>query len=79
MSHLQYIANAIEREIGISFAHLMSANPIIEITTKEQRAEIFRIITEGKRNQANATDTTLTIVNLVNSWTILQNGENNNV
>mgnify|MGYP003627038101 CR=1 FL=1 len=70
MSYLQYVANAIERETGISFAHLMSAHPILGITTKDQRAQIFEIMIEGNRNQANAMDTTLTIVNLLNRWEV---------
>lgn len=70
MNYHQHVANAIERETGISFAHLMSANPIIQITTKPQRTEIFKIITEGDWEQTNAMDTTLTIVDLLKSWKI---------
>lgn len=70
MNYLQYVANAIERETGISFAHLMSAHPILGITTKAQRSRIFETMTEGNRNQANAMDTTLTIVDLLKSWKI---------
>ncbi len=70
MNYLQYVANAMERETGISFAHLMSAHPILGITTKAQRSQIFETMTEGNRNQANAMDTTLSIVDLLKSWKI---------
>ena len=70
MNYLQYVANAIERETGISFAHLMSAHPILGITTKAQRSQIFETMTEGNLNQANAMDTTLSIVDLLKSWKI---------
>ena len=54
----------------MSYLHLMSAHPILGITTKDQRAQIFEIMIEGNRNQANAMDTTLTIVNLLNRWEV---------
>tara|TARA_R110002074_G_scaffold361735_1_gene534784 strand:+ start:196 stop:489 length:294 start_codon:yes stop_codon:yes gene_type:complete len=70
MNTTEYIASAIERETGISFASLMSAHPILGITTEDQRVAIVRVISDGNRQQTNAMETALEIVTMLKRWDI---------